>query len=368
MHKGARVQRVPAPEVWVCVRFVRARVAGVLQGCVASGANYVLTYGPADNAAPASATGATGAARKGSQPLVAARTPALSTGAQPGGGAGAGGRATPQPLRHKSGSMSHINTEPGGGGGGGSPGSARGTISLAAAAAVATGSSRSLHNLRSHSTRVLPVSPTLSGGPSSPSRRGIGSVAAGREVLDLTDFELGSVVGKGGYAVVRIALHVPTSRCECEGRACVRALAPPPPVCRCARALPPFPRQRTCTARARAWSGRRYMALKVISKARAHAKGSVPDMVDEKRAATAMTDMDHPFVVRFFGSFQVCVFVRGHCVCMGMCVRGCACVYLCVREVRVRTCLCLRQCVVASGRWEGGGACVCRTCVRMCLV
>ena len=47
------------------------------------------------------------------------------------------------------------------------------------------------------------------------------------------------------------------------------------------------------------------MALKVISKARAHSKGSVQDMVDEKKVATAMTDMDHPFIVKFFGSFQV---------------------------------------------------------------
>ena len=103
---------------------------------------------------------------------------------------------------------------------------------------------------RSMSTRVLPVPSGSPASPSSPTgRASIGGVdmvsiaAAKRSAsmmvarmsaqtrdsprhdrhdrkagggvgpLDFTDFEMGAIIGRGGYALVKVALHVPTSRC-----------------------------------------------------------------------------------------------------------------------------------------------------------
>ncbi len=78
--------------------------------------------------------------------------------------------------------------------------------------------------------------------------------------LTIDDFETKVILGRGGFAWVRLALHIPTGL---------------------------------------------FMALKCIKKATAVTRNTIADLVDEKRAAVALAATPSPFIVRYYGSFQV---------------------------------------------------------------
>ncbi len=142
----------------------------------------------------------------GSALTAAMRSPSLS---MPHGFSGGG-------LHHTQ--SFHGSPSGGGGGGGGGTGAGGGG---GGGGASPTNASK---NFRSASQRVVPDStPKRSSSFSVPTRRAGDTEMLG-DHLDITDFDLGVIIGRGGYAWVRVAQHTPTGRCVTLCGSCVRCL------------------------------------------------------------------------------------------------------------------------------------------------
>jgi Protein kinase domain len=74
------------------------------------------------------------------------------------------------------------------------------------------------------------------------------------------DFETKIILGRGGFAWVRLAQHAQTHK---------------------------------------------FFAIKAVKKAVSSAKHTIADLADEKRALTAMNNLNCPFIVKFYGTYQV---------------------------------------------------------------